>query len=128
MTVTGPKGEPWGLLATFDERTGLLDTFSLLRTAPWRRWQALPEPAATPAGPAEAEPLPSADAPTCRTGQKAPRAGLWEARLPGDHPLAANLHASSHRFVFARGGDPLPTVGLQPFDENMVVWIWRRER
>jgi len=70
---------------------------------------------------------PSPPAPTCRAGEPAPEAGVYEAKLPSDHPDARYYNTSPMRFALGKKGHPMTRLGVVPReDEALVVWTWIR--
>ncbi len=126
MGVTGLHGQAWSAVAVWDEATGELDTFCLIRVGDWREEDPVPETAAQqPQQPAAQEEL-APQARTCRSGQPTPAHGVWEASLPEHHPQAALYAQAPHRFVYRRAGDAMGVLGLPAEQEAWVTWRWVR--
>lgn len=120
--IEGKGGQTWGVVAIFDQQNKL-STFSLVHSGDWREAAPIPQPEHPIAVPVEA---PARRSLTCRSGARTPESGIWEGRLPSDHPRAQMLADAPHRFVFKRAGDAMAELGLAPFDEATVVWTWLR--
>lgn len=120
--VEGRSGQLWSVMAMFGENRKL-NTFSLVNSGNWREADAIPVPIEEHVHGVET--FASAEI-TCRSGARTPESGIWEGRLPVNHPRAELMAQAPHRFVFKRAGDAMATLGLPPFDEATVVWTWRR--
>ncbi|SDZ59444.1 hypothetical protein [Delftia lacustris] len=120
--IEGKGGQTWGVVATFDQQNRL-STFSLVHSGEWREAAPIPQPEQASAVPVE---TPTRRSLTCRSGARTPESGIWEGRLPSDHPRAHILADAPHRFVYKRAGDAMGILGLAPFDEATVVWTWLR--
>jgi hypothetical protein len=128
FALEGAGNQPCSVVVRFDDRGKGLKTLSLVRMGEWREASFVEatesKPATETKQPAEA----AKRTVICRSGESVPEAGVWEARLPSDHPQAKVFSEAPHRFVFKRNGDAMGTLGLPPFDEAMVVWTWLRSR
>ena len=126
MGVTGLHGQAWSAVAVWDEATGELDTFCLIRVGDWREEDPVPETAAQQPAAQEGKQAQRPEARTCRSGQPTPVHGVWEAGLPEQHPQAALYAQAPHRFVYRRAGDAMGELGLPAEQEAWVTWRWVR--
>lgn len=68
-----------------------------------------------------------------RVGQPCPKDGIWEARLPANHPASSYLAAASSRFKQLQAGQTMPEVYTSfmsktaDADNAAVVWTWVRQ-
>lgn len=147
--VPGLDGQRWTVLCTFDGKSHHLRTFSLVRVDEWTMASTLPpwtqaplQGAATAVGqrrdarapsgnagdvPAAAGLTGASAAVTCRSRAKVPKTGLWEGRLPEDHPQAGYYGQGDWRFAYRKMGDTMISLGvIPPADEDLVVWTWLR--
>jgi hypothetical protein len=129
FAMAGPSNQSWSLVARFEQRGAMLTTLSLMRVGEWREMPlAEGAPAITTLEHKPTTTQPTMSVITCRSGEPAPETGVWEGRLPPDHPQTKVFDDVPHRFVFKRHGDPMGPLGLPPFDEAMVVWTWLRSQ
>lgn len=126
MAVTGLHAQAWSAAAVWDEATGELDSFSLIRVGEWREEDPVPETAAQQPAEQERAQAQRPEARTCRSGQPTPAHGVWEASLPKHHPQAALYAQAPHRFVYRRAGDAMGVLGLPAEQEAWVTWRWVR--
>jgi hypothetical protein len=69
--------------------------------------------------------------PTARVGEVCPKAGVWEARLPPNHPTADSLATSHYRFKEVASGQAMPEMYAEfmfpktaAADNAAVTWHW----
>lgn len=66
-------------------------------------------------------------APTAKSGQPAPRTGLYRGMVPPDHRDAAHFESSRLNYHFVQKGEPLTRLGgLEGAEQDLVTWTWLR--
>lgn len=65
---------------------------------------------------------------TCRSEERTPKTGLYEAHVLRSHPNAHYYNTSRSRFYFSQEGKPMIRLGVPEGGESLVVWTWRSDR
>jgi hypothetical protein len=64
---------------------------------------------------------------TCRSEERTPKTGLYEAHVLRSHPNAHYYNNSPNRFYFSQEGKPMIRLGVPDGGESLVVWTWRSD-
>ena len=62
---------------------------------------------------------------TCRSEERTPKTGLYEAHVLRSHPNAHYYNTSRNRFYFSQEGKPMIRLGVPEGGESLVTWTWR---
>jgi hypothetical protein len=65
---------------------------------------------------------------TCRSEERTPKTGLYEAHVLRSHPNAHYYNTSRNRFYFSQEGKPMIRLGVPEGGESLVVWTWRSDK
>lgn len=120
-TGTKDQSRPLGVQCHWQGQQ--LTNLTLLRLQECAPLPAFEYRAPAPPQPLAAAPEPALPLVQCRTGQLAPRTGVYEGLLPWKHPQAFFYNQSRMRFCLVKAQEPLPRLGAQEA-EDLVVWTW----